>query len=276
MIEANHPTLSIHQQCNLLDLHPSAYYYQPKPIDLEEERLMNLLDKHYTEYPFEGKIKRSRYLTEQVGYVVGVRRIRTLMAKMGLKTVYPKPNTSVANKAHKVYPYLLRDVDILYPNQVWAADITYLPLQNQHVYLFAIIDWFSRYVIEWCVSPSLETDDYVATLIKALSHSHCDIFNTDQGSQFTSKDWIEALTEEGVSISMDGRGCYYDNIFVERLWRTVKQECIYLHEFKTIENIRLTLNDYFQYYNHRRVHQGLGYHTPAQIYSGNEERRKTN
>lgn len=267
MIDPKH-SLSIQTQCQLLGLLRSSYYYFPKLIDLEEEKLMKLLDKHYTAHPCEGKIKRAKYLTDQVGYVVGVRRIRTLMAKMGLETLYPKPNTSVPNKAHEVYPYLLKGKDIFYPNQVWAADITYIPLRNHHVYLFAIIDWFSRYVIEWSVAPTLEADYCVATLLRALSNGRCDIFNTDQGSQFTSQDWIDTLTEAGISISMDGRGCFYDNIFVERLWRTVKQECIYRREFNNLQEVEEALQIYFPYYNNERKHQGLCYRTPQQVYLG--------
>jgi len=268
MIDRQHPQLSIPTQCALLNISPSTYYYQPVGLNSEDEQLMKLLDKHYTQYPFSGKIKRALYLTEQAGYPIGVRRVRTLMEKMGVETLYPKPNTSVANKAHQVYPYLLRDVPILSPNHVWSADITYLPLHHSHVYLFAIIDWFSRYVVQWCVVSTLEAHDYVNTLIQALSHSHCDIFNTDQGSQFTSSAWITVLKEENISISMDGRGCYLDNIFVERLWRSVKQECIYLREFDSMKEIVLALEDYFHYYNNVRFHQGLDYRTPAQVYYG--------
>lgn len=270
MIETNHPLLSVQQQCELLGMTRSSHYYLPKPLNPERERLMKLLDQHYTAYPFEGKIKRAKWLSEQVGYAVGVRRIRTLMEQMGLETLYPKPDTSAKNKAHSVYPYLLRDLYIHSPNQVWAADITYLPLHRGHVYLFAIIDWFSRYVIDWKISASLEAEFCVDTLIHALMHGHCNILNTDQGSQFTCHDWINVLKEENISISMDGRGCYFDNIFIERLWRSVKQECIYLHEFETIEEICLALEQYFEYYNNERLHQSLDYQTPASVYFVNK------
>lgn len=268
MIEVNHPNLSVKAQCQLLQLARSGYYYSPQPVSLEEEKLMNLLDKHYTDHPCEGKIKRAQYLTDAMGYTVGVRRVRALMEKMGLETLYPKPNTSVPNKAHEVYPYLLKDRDILYPNEVWAADITYIPLRNHHVYLFAIIDWFSRYVVEWSIAPTLEAKYCVETLSRALSNGHCEIFNTDQGSQFTSQDWLDVLIEAGISISMDGRGCFYDNIFVERLWRTIKQECIYRREFKTIHDVDAALHAYIPYYNNERKHQGLCYRTPREIYLG--------
>lgn len=266
MIEVNHGMLTIQKQCELLGLSRSSYYYEPDASRSEEEVLMRLLDQHYTAYPFEGKIKRSKWLSKQVGYTVGVRRIRTLMQDMGLETLYPKPNTSARGKGHEIYPYLLKDYEVSYPNQVWAADITYLPLKRSHVYLFAIIDWYSRYVINWQVSESLSADFCIHTLLESLAYGRCKIFNTDQGAQFTSHDWIKVLKKEQISISMDGRGCYFDNIFIERLWRSVKQECIYLRSFETIEQIRLALADYFRYYNNQRMHQSLAYQTPASWY----------
>lgn len=266
MIDPNHRDLSIHVQCALVDLSYSSYYYHPTPISPETERLMRRLDQMYTEHPSEGKVKRALQLCDETGLRIGVQRVRTLMAKMGLETLYPKPDTSAPNKAHEVYPYLLRDIDITYPNQVWAADITYLPLGKKHAYLFAIIDWYSRYVVAWCVAPTLEAHYCVDTLLEALKHNRCEICNTDQGSQFTSHQWIDALTEHKISISMDGRGRYLDNIFVERLWRSVKQECIYRREFESIDKIQLALEKYFDYYNNHRKHQGLGYQTPAEVY----------
>jgi len=266
MIDTQNPMLTVYDQCELLGLARSSHYYEAKPLSPEIERLMKLLDQHYTTYPFEGKIKRSKWLSKQVGYTLGVRRIRSLMQLMGLETLYPKPNTSIPGKGHNLYPYLLRELEICYPNQVWAADITYLPLQRSHVYLFAIIDWYSRYVVAWKVSASLSADFCVDTLLEALTQNRCDIFNTDQGSQFTSNEWIKVLKDEQVSISMDGRGCYFDNIFIERLWRSVKQECIYLQEFETMEQITLALTNYFEYYNQQRMHQSLAYKTPASWY----------
>ena len=267
MIDPTYTEVSVHDQCALVGLPLSSYYYRAKPCDPEEERLMALLDRHYTEHPFEGKIKRAKWLTAQVHYPVSKRRVKTLMEKMGLATVYPKPNTSVPRKDHEVYPYLLKELDIIRPNQVWATDITYIRLKGSHVYLIAIIDWYSRYVIEWSLSPTLEADFCVETLKTALLSSRCDIFNSDQGAQFTSKAWIDVLKEHSISISMDGRGRYLDNIFVERLWRSVKQECIYLREFESIDEVQLALEAYFEYYNHRRIHQALGYKTPAEVYT---------
>jgi len=266
MIEPNHKKLSVGSQCDALGLPRSSYYYSPKTVSDEDELLMKLLDRHYTEHPYQGKVKRSRWLTSEVNYTVGVRKVRSLMRAMGLETVYPKPNTSARDKEHKVYPYLLSELKIIRPNQVWAADITYLPLRHGHVYLFAIIDWHSRYVVDWSVSGTLEADYCVDTLVRALGRNICDIFNTDQGSQFTSKIWIDTLKKEGVSISMDGKGCFFDNIFIERLWRSVKQECIYLQDFQSLHEIELALEKYFIYYNNTRIHQGLNYKTPSQVY----------
>ena len=227
---------------------------------------MQLLDEHYTTHPFEGKIKRAKWLSQRVGFAVGKKRVATLMEKMGLQTVYPKPNTSVPNKAHMVYPYLLNEANITAPNQVWSSDITYIPLLGSHVYLMAIIDWYSRIVIDWELSISLEADFCVAALKRALSSAKCDIFNTDQGSQFTSHAWIQELKNNNINISMDGRGRYLDNIFVERLWRTVKQECVYLNEFAAVRGVKAALTSYFLYYNYERLHQALDYKTPAQIH----------
>lgn len=256
MIEGN-AEITIREQCMLLGLSVSSYYYYYKanPISAEDERLMALLDEHYLQYPF----KRAQWLSQEVGYPVEV---------MGLETVYPKPNTSVPNKEHTVFPYLLRDIDIKKPNQVWAADITYVRMKGGHVYLLAIMDWYSRYVIQWAVSQTLEAEFCVEALRNALLKGRCEIFNTDQGAQFTSNDWINTLKKHKISISMDGRGRYLDNIFIERLWRSVKQEKLYQYDFETIEEVELVLTEYFDYYNNRRPHQSFRYLTPASMYLG--------
>ena len=206
--------INLSRRLQLLGLSHSTYYYQARGIDFEAEKQMQLLDQHYTEFPHEGKIKRARWLTTQVGYTIGRKRVATLMKKMGLQTIYPKPNTSAPNKSHEVYPYLLKDAEITHPNQVWSADITYLPLLGSHVYLVAVIDWYSRFVLSWRLSISLEADFCIEALKDALKQGKCDIFNTDQGSQFTSQAWINTLKAHHISISMDGRGRYLDNIFV--------------------------------------------------------------
>lgn len=263
---ANIPVL---RQCELLGISLSTYYYKNAQPNADMERLMNLLDQHFTEHPHEGKIKRARWLSSKVGYVVGRKLVATLMKKMGLETVYPKPNTSGANKKHAIYPYLLGDKVITAPNQVWSADITYIPLLGSHVYLVAIVDWYSRYVIEWSLSNTLEASFCVAALQDALSKGKCDIFNTDQGSQFTSEEWIQTLVSAGINISMDGKGRYLDNIFVERLWRSVKQECVYLNDFTSIAEVQAALKKYFKYYNIIRLHQALDYRTPAMVHYEN-------
>lgn len=267
LVDAN-SEITIREQCLLLGLNISSFYYQNSPISAEDEHLMALLDAHYLDFPCEGKIKRARWLSEQVGYPVGKRRVKRLMEIMGLETVYPKPNTSVPNKEHTIFPYLLREVDIIRPNQVWAADITYVRMKGRHVYLVAIMDWYSRYVIEWALSPTLEADFCIEALKNALLKARCEIFNTDQGSQFTSNEWINTLKDNNISISMDGRGRYLDNIFIERLWRSVKQEKLYRYDFNTIEEVELVLTEYFDYYNNERLHQSFGYSTPASVYWG--------
>ncbi len=265
-MEPDDGDIPIARRCELLGLSRSSCYYQPAGDSQDTERLMRLLDQHYTKYPHEGKIKRAMWLSQQVGYPVGKKRVRTLMTKMGIDTIYPKPNTSVPNKEHSIYPYLLRDVDITEPNQVWSTDITYIPLLGSHVYLMAIIDWYSRYVIEWALSTTLEANFCVLALQAALSKGSCHIFNTDQGSQFTSARWLDVLISARINISMDGRGRYLDNIFVERLWRSVKQECIYLNDFSTVMAVKKALINYFEYYNGTRLHQSLCYKTPAEVY----------
>ncbi len=266
LIQSDDSNISLCRKCDLLGLSRSSYYYQCRPLDVETERLMRLLDRHYTEHPYEGKIKRARWLSNEVGYTIGRKRVASLMEKMGLETVYPKPNTSVPDKTHSIYPYLLKDTEIIRPNQVWSTDITYIPLLGSHVYLMAIIDWYSRYVIQWSLSITMEADFCVDALRLALEKNRCDIFNSDQGSQFTSDAWIKTLLSAGISISMDGRGRYLDNIFVERLWRSVKQECVYLRDFTTVAEVREALDKYFEYYNNKRLHQSLDYRTPADVY----------
>lgn len=204
-IDPDHPILSVRLQCELLGLPRSSYYYQARESDVEDEQLMQLIDAHYLQYPHEGARKIALMLAQN-GYSVSRYRVGQLLKAMGLEPLYPKPNTSVPDKQHKVYAYLLKDIDIIRPNQVWCADITYIPLLGSHVYLVAIMDWYSRYVIEWEISISLESAFCVAALKRALAHQRCEIFNTDQGAQFTSRAWIDLLASHHISISMDGRG----------------------------------------------------------------------
>ena len=194
------------------------------------------------------------------------------MEKMGVQTVYPKPNTSIKSRIeHLLYPYLLNKVCVYYPNQVWCSDITYIRMKHGHIYLMAIMDWHSRYVIDWELSITLEADFCVTALKRALNKSCCGIFNTDQGVQFTSNAWRNTLINQGITISMDGRGRCFDNIFIERLWRSVKYECIFLKEFETVSEVRGALVRYFEYYNTDRYHQNLNNFTPEEIYSGKKE-----
>lgn len=268
LIEPNNTDISIARQCQLLGLYRSVYYYQYKGLNEYTETLMRLIDERYTKHPHEGSRKIMKNLNKQ-GYDITRNQVRYLMDKMGLQTIHPKPNTSAKSREeHQIYPYLLKSICVYYPNQVWCSDITYIRIKHGHIYLVAIMDWYSRYVIDWQLSISLEAEFCVDTLNRALETNVCGIFNTDQGSQYTSKNWINTLIKRGISISMDGKGRCFDNIFIERLWRSVKYECIYLQEFESVAEVREALADYFDYYNTDRVHQSLDYNTPADVYFG--------
>jgi putative transposase len=229
--------------------------------------LMKLIDEQYVETPFYGIDKMTEYLCRQ-GHHVNHKRIRRLMRQMGLEAVYPrrKHGLSIPAKQHKIYPYLLRDVQITRPDQVWSADITYVRMYRGWLYLVAVMDWFSRYVLSWEVSITLESEFCVTALNQALCLGRPEIFNTDQGSQFTSDDFTKVLLEADIKISMDGKGRAFDNIFVERLWRTVKVEEVYLRDYQTVAEARYGLGRYFEFYNNRRFHQALGYRTPGEVY----------
>lgn len=266
MIEPNHPTLSIRRQCDLVGLNRATYYWQPaseSPLNLE---LMRLIDQEYTRAPFYGYRKMTARLNKQHSFAVNHKRIARLMGKMGLQAIYPRPRTSIPDRQHKKYPYLLRGLDIKRPNQVWAADITYVPMPHGFMYLVAILDWFSRFVVAWQLSNTLDGAFCLDALRQALLHSQPEIFNTDQGVQFTAHAFIQELQEVGIRISMDGRGRVFDNIFVERLWRTVKYEDIYIKEYATVPELFAGLRDYFDLYNYERPHQSLGYCTPADVH----------
>lgn len=226
---------------------------------------MRLIDQQYTETPFYGYRKMTVYL-QNLGYQVNHKRVSRLMRKLGLEAIYPKPNLSKPNKEHLKFPYLLRGMKIEHSNRVWATDITYIRLKNGFIYLLAIMDWHSRFVIDFEVSNSLESMVFVETLKRALEKDKPEIFNSDQGSQFTAIEWLKVLSEKEVQISMDGRGRCFDNIFVERLWRTVKQEEVYLKEYLDVWEAEESLRKYFYFYNYQRPHQSLGYKTPFEIY----------
>jgi putative transposase len=266
MIQRGYPGLSIRRQCDLLGIDRSGLYYKPVGPNAEDLALMRLLDEQYTRTPFYGARKMTKWLYG-LGYTADVKRVRRLLRLMGLEAIYPKPRLSFNGTEHRRYPYLLRDMDIHRANQVWSADITYIRLAGGFVYLVAILDWFSRYVLAWELSNTLDTSFCLTALDEALRrHGRPDIFNSDQGVQFTSFDFIERLEREKVRISMDGKGRCFDNIFVERLWRSVKYEEVYLHDYETAGDARTGLGNYFPFYNGQRLHQALDYRTPAQVY----------
>ena len=226
---------------------------------------MNLIDRQYLVTPFYGARKIAAWLKSQ-GYIVNRKRVRRLMRQMGLKAIYRRPKTSKPGPGHKIYPYLLGGVNITRPNQVWAADITYIPMARGFLYLVAIIDWYSRYVLSWRLSNTLDAGFCIEALEEALRKGKPEIFNTDQGAQFTSEAFTGILKEHGVKISMDGKGSYNDNLFIERLWRTVKYEEVYLRAYQDGREARISLGKYFPFYNTERPHQALGYRTPAEVF----------
>ena len=263
--------LSIVRQCELLSL-PRSSYYRPvgdplKPSS-EDLKLMRLIDEEYTRHPFYGSRKIKTWLQKQ-GWNVSRKRVQRLMRKMGIQSIAPKPNTSAPRKEHKIYPYLLKGLNINRPNMTWCADITYIRLSGGFVYLTAIMDWYSRYVLSWEVSVTMDDDFCVSALKSAIrQYGTPEIFNTDQGSQFTGKDFTGVLANKGIRISMDGKGRAMDNIFIERLWRSVKYEEIYLNEYQNVKELTSALKRYFEFYNNERCHQSLNDVTPAEIYWG--------
>jgi len=254
------------RQCTLLDISRSGLYYQPVGISEEDLTLMKLIDRQYLATPFYGARKIVAWLKSQ-NYSVNRKRVRRLMRTMGLKAIYRRPRTSQPAPGHKVYPYLLSGMEITRPNQVWAADITYIPMARGFLYLVAIIDWYSRYVLSWRLSNTLDADFCVEALEEALKKGKPDIFNTDQGSQFTGEAFTGLLRQHGIRISMDGKGSYNDNLFIERLWRTVKYEEVYLKAYQDGIEARIGLGHYFRFYNTERPHQTHGYRTPAEVYT---------
>jgi len=226
---------------------------------------MRRLDELYTEHPYYG-VRRMTACLQREGHCVNEKRIRRLLRLIGLEAIYPKPNLSKPNRDHKIYPYLLRNVPIVDINQVFSADITYIRLAHGFVYLMAVIDWFSRYVLDWQLSVSLEADFCIETLMRVLGKRKPAVFNVDQGSQFTSPRFVRPLLDRGIQVSMDGRGRALDNVFVERLWRSLKQEKVYLENFRTVQEAKTGISEYFDFYNNRRPHQALDYLTPAEVY----------
>lgn len=259
-------SLSISRQCELLDLPRSTFYHVPQPVSGEDLDLMKLIDRCHTELPFYGS-RRIKDWLEDEGHTVNRKRIQRLMRTMGVVAVYPKQKLSQPNQAHRIYPYLLRSLVIDRPNQVWAADITYLPMAKGFVYLVAIMDWHSRKVLSWRLSNTMDNSFCVDALNEAIDrYGTPEIFNTDQGSQFTSDDFTQVLKNQEIAISMDGRGRWMDNVFIERLWRSVKYEEVYLKAYESMPEARRSLGSYFEFYNQRRRHQSLDRQTPDAVY----------
>jgi putative transposase len=267
LVEPGHRQLSVVRQCELLGLARSSLYYTPQPASAENLLLMRLIDEQYTRTPFYGVRRMTAWLREKE-QAVNHKRVRRLMGLMGLEAIYPKPRMSVADPNHRIYPYLLRGVAVERVNQVWSTDITYIRLARGFVYLVAIMDWFSRYVLAWALSVTMDVSFCLEALERALARGRPEIFNSDQGSQFTSREFTSRLEGTGIRISMDGRGRALDNVFVERLWRSVKYEEVYLKDYGTVPEARAGLGDYFAFYNTERLHQSLAYKTPAAVYVG--------
>jgi len=261
--------LSIKRQCALLKLPRSTAYYKPVEVSEAEQELMHRIDKLHLQHPFAGS-RMMRDLLKQLGYKIGRRHVRTLMKKMGIDALYRKPRTSRRHDKHPIYPYLLRGLPIVRPNQVWASDITYIPMRRGFLYLVVLLDWYSRRVLSWRLSNTLTTDFCIEVLEEAIArHGVPEIFNTDQGSQFTSDEFTSLLKENGIQISMDGKGSWRDNVFVERLWRTIKYEEVYLHAYGSMNDATAHLRTYLEFYNHRRPHQSLDGSTPDAVYFEN-------
>lgn len=266
MIEPSLPGLSVGKQCALLSISRSSFYYEPKGENEMNLDLMRLIDKQFLETPFYGVRQMTWHLRNE-DHLVNEKRIRRLMRLMGLMPIYQKPNTSKAAKGHKIYPYLLRRLRVDRPNHVWCADITYLPMRRGFLYLVAIMDWHTRKVLAWRISNTLEAGFCVDALNEAIhKFGPPDIMNTDQGSQFTSFAWTDRLRRSNVRISMDGKGRFLDNIFVERLWRSLKYECVYLHAWESGSEAKTGIRKWIEFYNHKRPHSALGGQPPAVVY----------
>ena len=267
MIDTGFIGIPIRRQCELLGLSRSGYYYQPKGENVLNLHLMNLIDEQYMKMPFYGVERMTAWLRKN-GYPVNPKRVRRLMRKMGIEAIYPKKKLNLSSEGHKKYPYLLEGLVIDRPDQVWCADITYIRMVQGFLYLIAIMDWYSRYVLSWRLSNALDVGFCLEALDEALAMSRPDIFNMDQGVQFTSKDFTGRLESYNIKISTDGRGRVFDNIFIERLWRSVKYEEVYVKNYESVRDAIEGLTRYFQLYNKERIHESLGYRTPHEVYFG--------
>jgi putative transposase len=263
--------LSVKRQCELLKLPRSTYYHRPEPESDENLALMRVIDETYLAFPFFGSRQMTRWLRRQ-GHRANRKRVRRLMAAMGLEAIYRRPNLSKAAKAHPIYPYLLRELTVTRPNQVWATDITYIPVAGGFVYLCAVIDWHSRYVLAWELSNTLDASFCVRAVRRAITaHGVPEIFNTDQGCQFTSAEFTQPLLALGVRLSMDGKGRCLDNVFVERLWRSLKHEEVYLKRYESVVEAHKQIGTYLAFYNDRRPHSAHGHATPNEVYHAHHQ-----
>ena len=270
MLDPDHDRISLRRQCELLGLNRSTAYYRAEGESAMNLRLQEIIDVQYTARPFYGVERMTQHLRRD-GWAVNEKRIRRLMRQMDIMAIYPKPRLSLSCQANPVYPYLLRGVTVDRPDHVWASDITYIRLRGGFVYLTAVMDWHSRYVLSWELSNTLDAAFCVAALERAMAISQPEIFNTDQGAQYTSEAFTGRLKRSGVKISMDGRGRVYDNIFIERLWRSVKYEEVYLHHYESMDEAWAGLARYFRFYNRERPHKPFGWRTPAEVYFGIQE-----
>lgn len=267
MIEKQHPTMSVVQQCKLLELNRSGVYYTPSPESDDSLQLMRVVDEQHLKTPFYGSRQMRDHLI-RLGFRVNRKRVQRLMKLMGLCAIYPKPRTSDPHPAHKIYPYLLRELAIARPNQVWCTDITYIPMKKGFFYLVAIMDWYSRKVLSWRLSNSMDTSFVIEALEEALEkYGKPEIFNSDQGSQFTSIDFTKVLIDNDIKISMDGKGRWMDNVFIERLWRSLKYECMYLHAFESGYEASRMIGNWIKFYNRERPHSTFNGQTPNEVYN---------
>lgn len=256
MINHQHPELTVSKQCELLELPRASYYYEKKPMSDYNRYLSTLIDEEFARHPFLGTRRMRQYLIS-LGHNVNRKRVINLYQELDLEAIFPKKNLSKANPEHKKYPYLLRNVPITHINHVWSTDITYLRLPSGFVYLMAIIDWYSRYILDWAISTTLEAQFCIEAVALALQYNSTDIFNVDQGAQFTCQDFVNLLLKAGIKISMDGKGRALDNIYIERFWRSIKHEWIYLHSITTVNEMMSIVKEYMHYYNFQRPHQSL-------------------
>ena len=262
----SHPEIAVVRQCELLGLNRSSFYYQAEETSESDLQMMRLIDEKFMQYPFLGSRRMAEMIGRDLGDPVNRKRMQRLMRVMGIEAIYPKPNLSKVNTSHKIFPYLLRNLTVNRPNFVWSTDITYIPLEGGYAYLVAVIDWFSRLVLSWRLSNTMTVDFCLDALERALSFGKPDIFNTDQGSQFTAHEFTSLLVNKGIQVSMDGKGRALDNIFIERLWRSVKYEDVYVKGYRGLEEAEQGLGEYFEFYNTKRPHQSLSYSTPREAH----------